>query len=210
MARLPSRQLPLAAVESSPEDEQEIRRLVAAFREGDQQAYAKIVQRYRSPVTALAYRMVRDYDEAADIAQDVFVKMAKNIDRYDDTRKFYTWLYRITVNASIDHIRRNQRHQHESLESLPDLEERPDSGPEMALLRQRLRQEIEDATAKLNPKQRSAFVLRDLGQRKVDDVAGILDMPEATVRWYLHRARSRMRKELLRRCPHLLFLLGIR
>ena len=210
MAKLQTKQLPMAAAEATQEDEREIRSLVAAFRQGDQHAYAKIVQRYRSPVTALAYRMVRDYDEAADIAQDVFVKMAKNIDRYDDTRKFYTWLYRITVNASIDHIRRNQRHEHESLESLPDLEQRPETGPEMAYLRQRLRQEIQEATDKLNDKQRSAFVLRDIGQRKVDDVAGILDMPEATVRWYLHRARSRVRKELLRRCPHLLFMLGIR
>ncbi len=210
MAKVETKQVPLAAPEASPEDEREIRRLVAAFREGDQRAYAKIVTRYRSPVTALAYRMVRDYDEAADIAQDVFVKMAKNIDRYDPARKFYTWLYRITVNASIDHIRRNQRHHHESLENLTDLEDRPDLGPELTYLRQRLRKEIQVATHKLNPKQRSTFVLRDLGQRKVDDVAGILDMPEATVRWYLHRARSRVRKELLRRCPHLLFLLGIR
>ena len=210
MAKLQTKQMPLAAAEATPEDEREIRRLVAAFRQGDQQAYTRIVHRYRNPVTALAYRMVRDYDEAADIAQDVFVKMAKNIDRYDDSRKFYTWLYRITVNASIDHIRRNQRHEHDSLESLPDLEQRPETGPEMAYLRQRLRYEIQEATEKLNDKQRSAFVLRDIGQRKVDDVAGILDMPEATVRWYLHRARSRVRKELLRRCPHLLIMLGIR
>jgi RNA polymerase sigma-70 factor, ECF subfamily len=210
MMKTRTKQLPMAAAEATPEDEQEVRDLVAAFRRGDQQAYTKIVYRYRSPVTSLAYRMVRDYDEAADIAQDVFVKMSRNIDRYDESRKFYTWLYRITVNASIDHIRRNQRHQHESLESLPDLEERQESGPDIVYLRQRLLKEIEDAADKLNDKQRSAFVLRDLGQRKVDDVAGILDMPEATVRWYLHRARSRIRSELLRRCPHLLFMLGIR
>jgi RNA polymerase sigma-70 factor, ECF subfamily len=210
MMKTRMKQLPMAATEATPEDEQEVRDLVAAFRRGDQQAYTKIVHRYRSPVTSLAYRMVRDYDEAADIAQDVFVKMSRNIDRYDESRKFYTWLYRITVNASIDHIRRNQRHQHESLENLPELEERPESGPDIVYLRQRLLKEIEDAADKLNDKQRSAFVLRDLGQRKVDDVAGILDMPEATVRWYLHRARSRIRSELLRRCPHLLFMLGIR
>lgn len=210
MAKQPTMNTPFHPVLQTPGEDREVRRLVAAFRSGDQEAYAQIVHRYRGPVTSLAFRMIRDYDEAADIAQDVFVKMARNIDRYDDSRKFYTWLYRITVNASIDRIRRNQRHQHESLDSLSDVAEGPEAGPEMSFLRERLRREIENAAGKLNPKQRSAFVLRDIGQRKVDDVAGIMGMPEATVRWYLHRARSRVRKELLQRCPHLLFLLGIR
>jgi len=191
-------------------DEQETRRLVAAFKRGDKQAYTAIVRRYREAVSSLAYRVVKDYDEAADVTQDVFVKMAHNIGRYDETRRFYTWLYRITVNAAIDHIRRARRHQHESLDKIADFQESSESGPDMSYLWQRLQQEITDAAGKLNPKQRSAFLLRDVGERKVDDVAGIMDMPEATVRWYLHRARSRIRKELLRRCPHLLFLLGIR
>ena len=190
--------------------ENQVKELIAAFRAGDRQAYDRIVERYRGPVRALAYQMTHDYDEAADIAQEVFVKMAKNIDRYDEKRKFYTWLYRITVNAAIDHIRRGRRHKHESLDSIPDVEEGPDANPEMTFLRQRIQEHIHEAANKLNEKQRSAFLLRDVGGRKVDDVAGIMNMPEATVRWYLHRARARIRKELLRRCPHLLFLMGIR
>lgn len=191
-------------------EDRELRTLLAAFRRGDQNAYKRIVEKYHGPVMSLAYRMVRDYDEAADIAQDVFVKMARNFDRYDEKRKFFTWLYRITVNASIDHLRRNRRHQHESLDVLSDAEGAPNSNPEMSYLRERLRMEIKESAGKLTPRQRSAFLLRDLGERKVDDVAGIMNMPEATVRWYLHRARSIIRKDLLRRCPHLLFLLGIR
>ena len=197
-------------IDDSEVEEDEVRKLIADYRQGDHQAYARIVERYRGPVTALAQRIVRDYDEAADIAQDVFVKIANSIDRYDEKRKFYTWLYRITVNAAIDHIRRNRRHQHESLDSLADAETMAQTGPERFFLHERLRSEIKEAAAKLNAKQRSAFLLRDMGERKVDDVATIMDMPEATVRWYLHRARSRIRKDLLRRCPHLLFLLGIR
>jgi len=192
------------------QDEKELRKLIAAFRRGDQGAYARIVEKYHQPVLALAYRMVRDHDEAADIAQDVFVKMARHIDRYDEKRRFYTWLYRITFNATIDHIRRNRRHQHEPLDILSNSECAPSSDPELSFLRERLRLEIRESAEKLNPRQRSAFMLRDLGERKVDDVAGIMNMPEATVRWYLHRARSLIRKDLLRRCPHLLILLGIR
>jgi RNA polymerase sigma-70 factor (ECF subfamily) len=197
-------------VDLNPDDEIQVKKLIRAFKQGDQKAYNQIVRRYRKPVEALAFRMTRDQDEAADVAQEVFVKMARHIDRYDENRKFYTWLYRITVNASIDHVRRNRRHQHELLDSAPDIQEDPGSGPEMTYLRRRLKEHIDEATTVLNEKQRSAFVLRDIGGRKVDDVAGIMNMPEATVRWYLHRARARIRKELLRRCPHLLILLGIR
>lgn len=191
-------------------DEAEVKQLIEAYQAGDEDAYRGIVERYRRQVTALAYKMVRDYDEAADVAQEVFVKMSRHIDRYDPKRKFYTWLYRITVNASIDHVRRNQRHQHEPLEGAPEIRTEAGSGPDITYLRTRLTEHIAEATEILNDKQRSAFLLRDIGGRKVNDVAGIMDMPEATVRWYLHRARGRIRKELLRRCPHLLFLLGIR
>ncbi len=197
-------------IDLNPDDERQVKRLIRAFKQGDPKAYNQIVRRYRKPVEALAYRMTRDRDEAADVAQEVFVKMARHIDRYDEKRKFYTWLYRITVNASIDHVRRNRRHQHELLDSAPDIQEDPKTGPEMTYLRRRLKEHIDEATTVLNEKQRSAFVLRDIGGRKVDDVAGIMNMPEATVRWYLHRARARIRKELLKRCPHLLFLMGIR
>ena len=192
------------------DDEREVKELIAAFQAGDERAFSEIVEHYRGRVTALAFRMTRDHDEAADVAQEVFVKIARNLGRYDEKRRFYTWLYRITVNAAIDHHRCGRRHQHESLESVSDIEERSGSGLEMSCLRRRIREHIQEATTRLNDKQRSAFLLRDIGGRKVDDVAGIMNMPEATVRWYLHRARARIRKELLRRCPHLLFLLGIR
>jgi len=192
------------------DNEREVKKLIAAFQAGDERAFSEIVERYRGPVTALAFRMTRDHDEAADVAQEVFVKIARNLGRYDEKRRFYTWLYRITVNAAIDHLRRDRRHQHEPLEFVSDIEERSGSDSEMSYLRRRIREHIQDATTRLNDKQRSAFLLRDIGGRKVDDVAGIMNIPEATVRWYLHRARAQIRKELLRRCPHLLFLLGIR
>jgi len=192
------------------DDELEVKRLISEFKAGSRHAFAEIVSRYRNQVVALAYKMTKDYDEAADIAQNVFVKMARNIWRYDDRKKFYTWLYRITVNASIDHIRKHQRHRHELLDAVPEVSEDFRAGPEFLLRRRQLKEHIAEAAQVLNDKQRSAFLLRDVEGCKVDDVANIMNMPEATVRWYLHRARARIRKELTRRCPHLLFLMGVR
>jgi len=192
------------------DDELVIKKLIAEFKNGNKPAFNEIVRRYRNQVVSLAYKMTKDYDEAADIAQNVFMKMSRNIWRYDEKKKFYTWLYRITVNAAIDHMRKHNRHRHEPLENYPDIRDKIRSRPDFSFHRRELQGHIHRAAETLNDKQRSAFLLRDVEGCKVDDVANILNMPEATVRWYLHRARSRIRKELLRRCPHLLFLLGVR
>lgn len=197
---------------STPDDKSEIlaKTLISKIRQGNKAAFTELVSRYRNQVGALAYRMVNDYDEAGDITQIVFMKMARNIWRYDDNKKFYTWLHRITVNASIDYIRKHRRHQHEPLEEFHDIQESPRRGPEFTYQRRQLSHQIEQAADTLNDKQKSAFMLRDVEGCKLDDVADIMEMPEATVRWYLHRARSKIRKELIRRCPHLLIALGIR
>ncbi len=203
---------PVVRPTASPADKSELhaKSIIARFRQGDKNAFSELVRSYRNQVGALAYRMVNDYDEAADITQIVFMKMAKNIWRYDEKKKFYTWLHRITVNASIDYIRKHRRHQHEQLEEYHDIQESSRRGPEFNYQCRQLSDQIEKAADLLNDKQKSAFMLRDIEGCKLDDVADIMDMPEATVRWYLHRARARIRKELVKRCPHLLIALGIR
>jgi RNA polymerase sigma-70 factor, ECF subfamily len=195
---------------SDERNEELVRHLVCRFKAGDGEAFSRIVRLYRKQVAALAYRIVGDYDEAADIAQAVFLKMAGNIWRYDQHKKFYTWLYRITVNASIDHLRKHRRHKHESLDSFSESLETPTSNPEHLLRQKQLNGYIAEAAQTLNLKQRSAFILRDVEGCQVDDVAQIMNMPEATVRWYLHRARTRIKKELQRRYPQLLFSFGLR
>lgn len=197
-------------LEGRVDEEREIKQLIDRCKLGDTVAFAELMRRYRKQVAALAFRISGDYDDAADISQAVFVKMAANIGRFDQNRKFYTWLYRITVNCAIDHLRRARRYRHESLEAYNDSLESPEESPEARHNRELLARHIQQATLILNTKQRSAFLLRDVEGCRVDDVAEMMDVPEATVRWYLHRARTRIRKELLRRCPQLLMLFGIR
>lgn len=196
---------------SVAEDKDELvaKRLIREFKQGDQNAFTELVRRYRSQVTALAYKMVNDYDEAADVAQNVFVKVSNNIWRYDDQKRFYTWLHRITVNASIDYIRKHRRHRHEQLDDFHDSLEGHQATPDLSYSRRQIDGFIKKAADLLNEKQRSAFMLRDVEGNRIDDVASIMEVPEATARWYLHRARSRIRKELLRKCPQLLAMLGI-
>ena len=192
------------------DDELLIKELIQKIRQGDDDAFAELVNRYRSQVASIAYKLVMDFDEAADITQDVFVKMSKNIHKYDETKKFYTWLYRITVNASIDFMRKNKRHRHEPLEHAYQTSTKSQNSPEQTFNRARIKHYIVDAADTLNEKQKSAFVLRDMKGSKISEVADIMDMPEATVRWYLHRARTKIKKELLHKCPHLLIMFGLK
>ncbi len=190
--------------------ERETKEIVRQVKDGHKSAFSHLVRLYKNQVASLAYKMVGDYDEAADIMQNVFVKVNQNIWRYDEKKRFYTWLYRITVNASIDYMRKHRRHQHESID---EVKEKPDDHnitPETAYQRNRLREYINEATLTLNEKQRNAFILRDMDGCNIDDVADIMDMPEATVRWYLHRARAKIKKELIKKCPQLLLNMGFK
>ncbi len=190
--------------------ERETRDIIIRIKDGDSNAYSKLVKLYHNQVASLAFKMVGDYDEAADIAQDVFVKTSQNIWRYDETKKFYTWLYRITINAAIDYKRKHKRHYHESMENASSTADEKFATPELSFQRGQIRQYIDEATQGLNDKQRSAFVLRDVDGFNINDVADTMDMPVATVRWYLHRARAKVKKDLLRKCPHLLLAFGFK
>jgi DNA-directed RNA polymerase specialized sigma24 family protein len=107
-----------AGAEIDDADERAVRAIITRIKKGDKRAFGELVDRYRNQVAALAYKMVGDYDEAADITQNVFVKTSQNLWRYDESKRFYTWLYRITVNAAIDYMRKHRRHKHEPLENV--------------------------------------------------------------------------------------------
>ncbi|HER00596.1 MAG TPA: sigma-70 family RNA polymerase sigma factor [candidate division Zixibacteria bacterium] len=185
-------------IDSNEKFEYETIQIIKKIREGEDLAFNDLIERYKRQVAAVAFRMVGDYDEAEDIAQMVFVKTAKNLNKFDITKKFSTWLYRITVNASIDFMRKHKRHKHELIDNYSESLENEEDNPEEILNRKKLRGIILKAADTLNDKQKAAFILRDLEGHQIDEVSEILDMPEATVRWYLHRARIRLRKELKR------------
>ncbi|UCE23691.1 MAG: sigma-70 family RNA polymerase sigma factor [Candidatus Zixiibacteriota bacterium] len=193
------------------EDEDEVyaKQLIAKIKKGNQEAFGELVQRYNRQVAALAYKMVNNYDEAADVAQIVFVKMYDNVWRFDASKKFYSWLYRITVNASIDYMRKHKRHRHEPLEDFHETTDNSTSDPESHYRRSQISWFVEQAANSLSEKQRSVFVLRDIEGCDIDEVANCMNVSEATVRWYLHRARIKIRKELRRQCPQVLNFLGL-
>src|ERR687896_230494 len=83
---------------------------------GREDGFEELVRRYQRPIVAYVYRMVGDYDSALDLAQEVFIKVYNSLERYRPEFKFSTWIYRISHNAAIDHLRRSDSSRTEDLE----------------------------------------------------------------------------------------------
>ncbi len=180
--------------------------LIELCQRGDDKAFAELVERYRTRVASIAYQVLGNYEDARDVAQEVFIKLYKGISGFDPEKKFFTWLYRLTVNAAIDFLRSKRRRSREH-----SLDEKPESydnipGPDhesvaLGYERQELQQLFLKLAETLNPKQKSAFILCDLQGFSADEVAEILNCPKVTLRWYLHEARKRIRQAIAEQHP---------
>ncbi len=180
--------------------------LIAQCQLGDERAFEELVDKYRTRVASIAYQVLGNYEDARDVAQEVFVKLYRGIKGFDPNKKFFTWLYRLTVNAAIDFLRSKKRRSYEhSIDERPEQYMNIPSGDYDEITvdyeKQELRQLFVTLAKDLNPKQRAAFTLCDLQGFTADEVAEILDCPKVTLRWYLHEARKKIRKAIAKDHP---------
>jgi RNA polymerase sigma-70 factor (ECF subfamily) len=181
--------------------------VAALAKEGREPAFRELVRRYERPVFSLIFRMVRDRETAEDLAQDTFIKVLNNIDRYRSEFKLSSWLFKIANNVTIDHLRRRQLAT-VSLDGSPhaataaeaqatslDVESRGQSALE-AIESRELGSAIEQAIGKLRPEYRSCILLRHVEGRSYEEIAATLDLPLGTVKTYIHRARHELREAL--------------
>ena len=172
---------------------------------GDRKAFEEVVLLRRDVVVRIARRIVGDPEDARDVAQAVFLKLWKVIRRFDVERRFDTWLYRITVNAAIDHLR--ERGPRGMIQSLPDDPSALAAGGADGAAREvdlaELRRAFLRLAAGLAPKQRAVFVLREIEGLDTPEIAKALGVAESTVRNHLLQARQILRRGLLRDYPGL-------
>jgi len=152
-----------------------------------------------------AYQVTGNLEDAMDVAQGVFLKLWQGLSRYDTSRRFDTWVYRITVNAAIDYLR--SRGPRGVLQPLPDdpgqLVEQPGPGMEAVVDLGRLQDAFTQLAAGLAPKQRLAFVMREIQGMDTADVARAMGVAESTVRNHLFQARKILKAGLERDYPAL-------
>jgi RNA polymerase sigma-70 factor, ECF subfamily len=159
---------------------------------GDSRAFDTLVRKYQKPLYNLALRMVRDRDDAMDIVQGVFVKVYQKLGSYDERHGFFSWVYRITINDSINFANRSKRsEEYRSVESVTLLPTQ-----EAARNAAVLSQEIEAAIATLKPDHRMVIVLKHFHDFSYQKMADVLGIPEKTVKSRLFSARQQL-KEIL-------------
>lgn len=178
--------------------------LLVALVKGEERAYETIILRYQAPVYNLVCRLMNEPSDSADIVQEVFLKIFRNIRLFRGNSSLKTWIYRIAVNEAHNHRRWFSRHQQREIglardenvrgyeDSLPD----PRRSPFDLTLDAETRALVEEALAKLNPNFRAAVVLRDIEDLSYEEIAQVLEVSLGTVKSRILRGREALRKIL--------------
>jgi len=159
---------------------------------GDPKAFQKLVEHYSSYLYILAYRLLDNPEDAGDAVQETFIKVWKHISKFDLNRKFSTWLYRIVTNICFDYLRSRKRKPYE-----PYPEDIPmDYDPQDTQIIRDRADLVKKLAGELTPKQKIVFVLRDLQDLDIKEVASITGMSLGTVKSNLYYARRNLRERL--------------
>jgi len=179
--------------------------LIEATKQGDQEAFAEIVRRYRSPIINYLYRFLNDYEEAVDLAQETFVRVYFAIERYHRGFAFSTYIYRIATNLAISELRKRKRRRLLSLTGLfqnendETTEYQPKDGrilPDAELVDDEQSRVIARAIAALPEKYRVPIILRDVQGRTYEEIAAIMELGLGTTKSRINRGRGLLKEKL--------------
>jgi RNA polymerase sigma-70 factor (ECF subfamily) len=179
--------------------------LIERSKNGDVSAFEMLIEAYQKKVFNLAYRIIGNYDDANDLAQEAFIRIFRSISGFRGQSSFSTWIYRITTNVCLDEIRKRKN---KSVQYL-DEDIQTDDGemqrqiisddplPEEIAERKELRAAINDSLGELKEEYRIIITLRDIQGMSYEEIAKVLDCPTGTVKSRINRARQALKNVLL-------------
>ena len=192
------------------DDHQAVNALVRRCVAGDAAAWQEIVQQYNRRIYNICYRFAGSPDDAADLTQEVFIKIYRTLNTFDGTRAaFMTWVTTVTRNLLVDHFRKGKYDRiTDSLEATPSgqedgltvgeqLEDHSVS-PEQSVQSQETQKMVHEALRGLSPDLREAVILRDLQDMDYKEIAVVLKIPEGTVKSRINRGRTELARLLQR------------
>jgi RNA polymerase sigma-70 factor (ECF subfamily) len=167
------------------------RAALARFRAGDPAAFRELVERYQRPVYNAAFWILRDAEDARDVAQTVFLTLAERANEYDPRHKLFSWIYRMAVNEALNVARRSGRE--EALDDDADFPDENGTGPEQSAEDGQRALAVRGALARLSVSDRTVITLRHFAELPYSEIALALDVDEKTVKSRLYEARQRLR-----------------
>ena len=172
--------------------ENEDRDLVNRVLAGERHAFEILVRKYQKTVFNAVYQIVRDLADAEDITQGIFVKVYENLKKYDPHYKFYSWIYRIAINESLN-FARQKRAVYEIPEDYASLEKMPDQ----VLSEAEIIEQVDAALANLDPEYRVLIVMRHFLDFSYKEICEVLKLPDKKVKSRLYMARQIMARFML-------------
>lgn len=171
--------------------------LVTLVLNGHTESFQILVERYQKQVFSLAYRLCSDYDEAQDLAQESFLRIYQELPRFDVSRRFFPWMYRVAHNACVNQLQRRPR-ETSPLEESFDLSDEgdPSARPEQAYDRMEQARTVQEAIAALPENYRAPLVLKYLRHLSYQEIADQLELPVSTIETRLFRGRNMLKKAL--------------
>ncbi|MCX7845288.1 MAG: sigma-70 family RNA polymerase sigma factor [Dictyoglomaceae bacterium] len=179
--------------------------LISLIKSGDREAFNILVKRYEKKVLNILYLQLGPINELEDLAQEVFIKIFKNINKFRGEAQFSTWLYRIVLNLSYDYKRKNKNIfslddniDYESEETFEDIIPTTEEDPEKVLEKLEIQRKIREAIKSLSKDYQEVLILREFEGLSYDEIARILNCPIGTVESRLFRAREELKKILIK------------
>jgi RNA polymerase sigma-70 factor (ECF subfamily) len=173
--------------------------VVQASLDGDSRAFGELVARYDQRLLNFVYRTIGDRERAQDLVQETFVRVYRHLHRFDQTKKFSTWIYTIASNLAKNELRNRSRNPlvlFQTIKKNWDADHRPlewedtQYKPDDLFRKRHLRQKVEEAVRQLPEHHRMVFVLRELEGKTYEEIAEITDCNLGTVKSRLNRARN--------------------
>lgn len=166
-------------------------KLIERCMNGDRTAFEALLVEYEKPVYNAAFRMLNNRDDARDVTQTVFLKVFQNFDQFDPSRRFFSWIYRITLNESINWLGKENR-----LEPL--LYETADEGkgPEEELESARVSAKVQGALMTISTDYRTVVIMKHFLGCSYVEISEVLEIPEKTVKSRLYTARQQLKDAL--------------
>lgn len=159
--------------------------LLIKARQGDRRAFGRLVNRYKDRILYLVYDFLRDYEVAKDVAQEIFIKVYRNLNHFEERSAFSSWLYRIAVNTCLDVKRQKSRQQERlEIEYSDELSAQPGA---IEISDREYDDSLLSAMDQLSENQQKAIVLRFFQDQTIKEISEVMGCSDSTVRVHLHR-----------------------
>ncbi|WP_077212538.1 RNA polymerase sigma factor [Bacillus dakarensis] len=173
---------------------EEERQWIEEVLSGNKQAYAQIINKYKNPLYATILRMTGNQQDAVDLVQESFIKIYRQLEKFDGKGSFSSWMYRVAINHCMDEFRK-KRFKMEQVE-VKENDVKDFHHPEVIFLKKEKNRQLEKLIGSLPEDERMILLLRYVNEQSYNEISEFMNLSVATVRNKLHRAKKKLRETI--------------